>query len=374
MQRRKFLKLAALSGLAVGSTVGMPVHARGPGHQGPLLVVVHATGGWDPRLVCDPVLDPAQNRVYTEIATAGEIAYAPLAMTRRTTGLGGASAKTLMGSTEFFDKYANRLHCINGIDIGTVRHDEATSSLLTGQPTEGALSIAELLALDSGLPHLASHRGDTSGVAPSARLPSVDPDQPFERSCDPDACLGGRAHDALAVPSSAAPPIELGGELQDLQRFMRQAEVALAAFESNLAVAVHLELGGFDTHGSHDRAQVTQLGKLFRGVDFLMTEAERRGLTQRLTVMIGSEFGRGPDYDSPQPFAGKDHWPVGSAMLMGRGVVGNRVSGATDAQQRPYPLSGRTWTPADVHRELGVACGVESPAQSDAGEGPSPIR
>lgn len=364
MQRRKFLKLAALSGLAVGSTVGTPAHARGPGHQGSLLVFVHATGGWDPRLVCDPILDPAQNRVYTEIATAGGIAYAPLAMTRRTTGLDAASTETLMGSTEFFDKYANRLHCINGIDIGTVDHDEAMSSLLTGQPSEGALSIAELLALDSGLPHLASHRG----VTPSARLPSVDPHQPFERSCDPDACLGGRAHDVLAVPSSPAPPIELGGELQDLQRFMRQADVALAAFDANLAVAVHLELGGFDTHGSHDREQVTQLGKLFRGVDFLMAEAERRGLTERLTVMIGSEFGRGPYYDSPQPFAGKGHWPVGSAMLMGRGVVGNQVSGATDAQQRPYPLSGRTWTPADVHHELGAACGVESPAhESNAG-------
>lgn len=359
MQRRKFLKLAALSGLAVGSTVGTPAHARGLGHQGPLLVLVHATGGWDPRLVCDPILDPAQNRVYTEIATAGGIAYAPLPMTPRTTGLGAASTKTLMGSTEFFNKYAHRLHCINGIDIGTVQHDEATSNLLTGQPTEGALSIAERLALDSGLPHLASRRGVSSGIAPSATLPSVDPHQPFERSCDPDACLGDRANDALAVPSSLASPIELGDEFQDLQRFMRQADVALAAFEANLAVAVHLELGGFDTHGSHDREQVTQLGKLFRGVDFLMTEAERRGLTQRLTVMVGSEFGRGPHYDSPQPFAGKNHWPVGSAMLMGRGVVGNRVSGATDAQQRPYPLDRTTWTSADVHRELGVACGLE---------------
>lgn len=362
MQRRKFLKLAALSGLTVGSTIGTLAHAGGPDDQGSLLVLVHATGGWDPRLLCDPILDSAQNRVYTEIATSGNIAYAPLAMTRRTTGLGAASTDTLMGSTEFFDKYADRLHCINGIEIGTVQHDEATSNLLTGQPTEGALSIAERLALDSGLPHLASHRGDSSGIAPSATLPSVDPHQPFERSCDPDAFLGRRAHDALAVPSSPAPPTEPGGELQDLQRFMRQADVALAAFEANLAVAVHLELGGFDTHGSHDRAQVTQLGKLFRGVDFLMTEAERRGLTQRLTVMIGSEFGRGPHYDSSQPFAGKEHWPVGSAMLMGRGVVGNRVSGATDAQQRPYLLSGRSWTPADVHRELGVACGVESPS------------
>jgi len=27
---------------------------------------------------------------------------------------------------------------------------------------------------------------------------------------------------------------------------------------------------------------------------------------------------------------GKDHWPVGSAMLFGAGVAGNRVVGATD--------------------------------------------
>ena len=363
MQRRKFLKLAALSGLTIGSTVSTGSHARSGKHRGPLLVVVHARGGWDPRLLCDPTTDPAQNRVYTEIASAGAIAYAPLAMTRRTTGLHGDSAHALMGSTAFFNKYASRLHCINGIDVGTVDHDQATSSLLTGHPGEGALSIAELLALDSGLPLLTSRPSAMSGLAmsgmaPSARLPNADPHATYERSCDPDAWLDG-SDPALAVPTDGAAPIEVaGGELRDLQRFMRQAHVALAAFDANLAVAVHLELGGFDTHGSHDRQQLTQLGKLFRGVDSLMTGADRRGLTDRLTVMVGSEFGRGPYYDGPQRFAGKDHWPVSSAMLMGHGIVGNRVSGATDAQQQLRPYDTGIRTPADVHRELGVACGV----------------
>jgi hypothetical protein len=71
----------------------------------------------------------------------------------------------------------------------------------------------------------------------------------------------------------------------------------VAAFKAGMAVACNLNLGGFDTHGNHDRDQVLQIAKLLKGVDFLMKEAEMAGIADDLVVMIGSDFARGPGYN-----------------------------------------------------------------------------
>ncbi|MBT8147719.1 MAG: DUF1501 domain-containing protein [Gammaproteobacteria bacterium] len=64
------------------------------------------------------------------------------------------------------------------------------------------------------------------------------------------------------------------------------------------------------------------------GIDHLWDQTEQQGLQDKVTVVVGSDFGRTPFYNSAR---GKDHWNVTSMMAMGAGVRGNRVAGATDA-------------------------------------------
>ena len=83
-----------------------------------------------------------------------------------------------------------------------------------------------------------------------------------------------------------------------------QAELAVAAFASGLAVSANLNLGGFDTHGTHDEDQTAALTLLLEGIDHLWEQLVLRGLQDRVTVLIGSDFGRTPFYNTGD---GKDH-------------------------------------------------------------------
>jgi uncharacterized protein (DUF1501 family) len=143
-----------------------------------------------------------------------------------------------------------------------------------------------------------------------------------------------------------------------------QAEVAVAAFASGVAVSANLNLGGFDTHGNHDQAQTDALTRLLDGVDHLCNEIVRQGLEDRVTIVIGSDFGRTPFYNTG---AGKDHWNVTSIIALGAGITGNRVIGATDAKFEARKLNASTLqpdsngmivTPKHVHRALRDFVGV----------------
>ena len=50
-------------------------------------------------------------------------------------------------------------------------------------------------------------------------------------------------------------------------------------------------------------------------------------------------MGRTPTYNKGN---GKDHWSIGSAMFLGRGIKGNRVIGATDEKQFTVTIDPKT--------------------------------
>jgi uncharacterized protein (DUF1501 family) len=106
-----------------------------------------------------------------------------------------------------------------------------------------------------------------------------------------------------------------------------QAEVAVAAFASGVAVSANMHMGGFDTHGNHDQNHANRLTQLLAGIDHLWQQIEMNNLQDQVTVIVGSDFGRTPFYNDGN---GKDHWNVTSMMAMGAGVQGNRVIGGTD--------------------------------------------
>jgi uncharacterized protein (DUF1501 family) len=94
--------------------------------------------------------------------------------------------------------------------------------------------------------------------------------------------------------------------------------------------------------------------------------AEQLGLADRILLVVGSDFGRTNMYNERN---GKDHWPIGSYMLMEQGARwGNRVVGASDELHfarkiNPSSLQitddGITLTPAHVHRAVQKYLGID---------------
>jgi uncharacterized protein (DUF1501 family) len=152
-------------------------------------------------------------------------------------------------------------------------------------------------------------------------------------------------------------------------RLQRQIQVALAAYQAGLSVSVSVSSGGFDTHGNHDDNHLPNLIDFVNGANFAMQEAERMGIADKVAVVMGSDFGRTPGYNSGN---GKDHWPISSMMMMGPGIPGNRVIGGTDdrhglqlidpvtlqATGSPDTATGTRLSIAHVHRALRNLAGV----------------
>ena len=419
MDRRSFLKIAAMSGLAVAAPFGARrVLAEPEPYEGPYFVLVNASGGWDPVYLCDPKQQGPLNRLYSAAATAGNIPYAPIGLDAAALGLDPAALPYLRANAQFFEKYAGQLLVLNGVDMATNNHDAGTRATWSGRLPEGFPSFGALVAAarapESSLAYVSAGGYDaTQGLVPLTRMTSIDAIKriAYPNTADPNnpesetfhsastmdrirkaqderlqarlAAAGlprarasmnelflARGGDALlrqlVLPDT---PVQLPGyQLYDLQQLQQQAQLAVAAFKAKMAVAANLNLGGFDTHGNHDTDQVRQLAKLLAGVDFLMTEIDNAGLAGQVTVIIGSDFARGPGYNGDNQYAGKDHWPVTSVMMMGKGIAGNRVVGATDDEQFAVPVdpgslaagSGVTLKPETIHLALRKLAGVDA--------------
>jgi hypothetical protein len=170
--------------------------------------------------------------------------------------------------------------------------------------------------------------------------------------------------DRLVLPEAVRLDI---APLGDLQGFMQQAQTALATFTSGLTAVASVVLGGFDTHGNHDRDQTRQVLKLLGGLDYILAEADRLSLRENLYVVVTSDFGRGPHYNRENSGGGKDHWPVTSLLAFGPDLTGDRTIGATDEQALARPIDpgslaldngGMKITPEVVHLALRRAAGI----------------
>jgi len=411
MKRRTFLQLSGLTGLSVAApfaTHRLASAAPEP-YGGPYYVLINASGGWDPVFFCDPKLNPELNRMYGNIGQAGNIPFAPLPVTAATTGLDAGALPYVMSPQAFFEKYFNRLLVVNGIDMETNNHDGGTRAIWSGKLQEGFPSFGALVAAARGgdhpLAYISSGGYDvTEGLVSITRLDNVSTldkiaypnivnrDEPdsgtyhtpatYDRiTAAQQARLGAmregqnllrtqKAMDELflarsgdnALQSLALPtdPVELPGyQLGGLQNMMRQSQLVLAAFDAGLAVAANLNLGGFDTHANHDRDQTLGIAQILAGVDFLLTQAEAMGLADKLTIMVGSDFARGPGYNGANDNAGKDHWSIGSAMFMGAGISGNQVVGATDDTQRALEYQGTNLKVTHIHHAMRQLAGID---------------
>lgn len=375
-------------------------------------VSVNASGGWDPTLFIDPKGDrpradgrgPVNSYSQDAIVMAGNIPVAggyPEDVEQPEADSPGHLAN-------FFARHHERLLVINGIDTQTNNHDAGSRYTWSGKIESGYPSFTAMVAADAapGEPLSFISNGGYDYTASLVAPARVGKDDVFRQLAFPNA---GRPD---ASPEERHPYFmdELYGEIEaarmarlrrlreretlplrqrqlqelflarsgenNLHRLVDalpespssglrgQAEIAVAAFASGVAISANLSLGGFDTHGNHDQNHYRQVTELLSGIDHLWEQVELHGLQDRVTVIVGSDFGRTPFYNSNR---GKDHWNVTSMMAMGAGVVGNRVIGATDAQVEALPINpdslevdpgGVILTPEHIHVALRQLAGV----------------
>ena len=385
MRRRTILK-GLLSTAGVAATGFRLPLAHAADYNGKLFVFIQADGGWDPTSFCDPKANTPDEPVINpwaeseEVREAGNIPYAPFA-----------------NNAAFFEKYYDRMLVINGVDAQTNSHTVGIVHNWSGRNSEGYPAMSALLAARYGpeLPVAYLSFGgyaDTGGVARYTRLnnadllrniarPAQNSDDPERRYMseadwaavrarqaldaarlvsEPNLLPGDARHrmlyqsafassEGLTAYADAIPPEE---ELEQRQEYetssgnefhselRRQAQLAVLAFKTGVAVSADLWLGGFDTHATHDPDQGWLLGNLTDSVDNLWDYAETHGVADRMVVVLGSDFGRTNFYNSQN---GKDHWPIGSYVIMEKGQRWtNRVVGETDGlhfAQRINPMT-----------------------------------
>lgn len=400
LQRRSLLRLAALTGLSL--SVPLPARragAAGEKYEGPYYIMINAGGGWDPRFLLDPTLEPDQNRLYSTVEQVGNIEYAPIAIDPTTMDIDEESgaADYLLTAQTFLERHGSRLLVVNGVDMETNNHDAGNRAIWSGRLQEGYPSIGALIAAartpDKPMAFLSSAGYDaTEGLVPLTRVSSADnmqkiayPNQLEPGDSDNNETYHGPKTWSLAKQLQAERleemkkkqhvprlkqsmadlqlarardedlrSLQLPEQLVDapyydggLQRSMQQAQIGVAAFNAGIAASLNVGIDGFDTHGNHDADQPARIFELLTLIDFVVAEVEAAGLSDRTRILIGSDFARGPFYNSERDNAGKDHWPIGSFMALGAGIAGDRVIGGTTADQLALPVDSETLETSD---------------------------
>ena len=425
MQRRDFLKAASAAGLGLLFPLGRAsAEITTTPYGGPYWITVHAGGGWDPIFSFDPKPNnPSFNDVTSDKGTVGAFSYSPMpidpvAMVGAMAGTEASYAPYLMTNEAFLQKRGAQLTLLNGINTGTNNHDTGTKGTWSGAG-DGYPAFAAMVAAtygatqplafissggyDASLDLVALSRvSSASQITSIARPNQIDgnpnntyfTDSGFNRinqfqaarltrlQAQSTMARAQRSQSALLMARAGAGQLanvsfssantQLPAGLGDMQGNFQQTDLVLSAFQAGISVAASMEIGGFDTHSNHDRGQLTQLAKILGVVDNILTRLSAYGIADKTYVLVGSEFGRGPQYNMNQ---GKDHWPVTSMMVFGPNIPGGRVIGATNSGAEPLQIdpsslqvssTGVDLTPASIHKALRKVAGVTGKAADNA--------
>lgn len=384
--RRNFLKLLGLAGLGLAlpqaSAATRADEKKEEGYPGPYYVVFNASGGWDTTYLMDPKGIKEINRLYKEgdILTHGAHKYAP----------NKKDAKGGMCNEDFYAEFGKEVLTFNGLDYAVNNHSPGARYMATGKldslayPTFAAL-VAACKGSTCPLAYLTfGNYSATGNLVAMSRVPYL---PSLQKIANADAVEGNvRApyHDKFALDrieealqshheaTGAAPqlPRAMRGEnmlyaaqvnskaLERVtqyipkenpkERLAQQAEIALASFKAGVCVSANLTIGQFDSHANNDPDQMKLIPEFLAGIAYVMRRAEALKIREQLVVVVQSEMGRTPNYNSGN---GKDHWSIGSALFLGRGIQGNRVIGATDDKQFAVPLDPKSLA---VEKEKGI--------------------
>lgn len=379
MHRRQFIKtLACASGFASFPVLNHPLLAQSS-FSGKLLMTLQLDGGVDVTAFCDPKENvPGEQEINwwarSDITrTSGNISYAPFA-----------------ANQSFFDKYYQDMLIINGVDAQTNSHSVGIVNNWSGRNSEGYPSLTALYAA-SNAPDLPMSYlnfggfGNTASLIRSTRVDDVtqirniifpnenqyNQNDQYRYASDWERIQRYQQQNLLLLTQESnllagnrsnrnyylqalerAEGIKEFGNLipsaNDIQPWRdlsanlssslhQQIQISLLAFASAVSITADLYESGYDTHEDNDQDQDILLRNATDAIDYLWTSAEELGLADRIVLVIGSDFGRTPHYNSGQ---GKDHWPIGSNIIMERNAgFTNRVFGETDEGHNTIPVN-----------------------------------
>jgi hypothetical protein len=162
---------------------------------------------------------------------------------------------------------------------------------------------------------------------------------------------------------------EYGGEFGQrclLARRLVQSGVRFVEVSFNLNF---LNGTGWDTHNDGQLKQHLLIQDLDRAFAALIRDLEKNALLQKTLVVIATEFGRPPEFDSG---GGRGHQSVAfSGLLAGGGLRTGRAIGATD--ELGQVIVERPVTIPDFHATICAALGIDPGKNLYAGSRPVPI-
>lgn len=380
MNRRDLFKYAGAAGaLSLMSPVTKLARSAGTGTPKRLLMVL-AQGGWDTTYALDPKVQST-------------LVDVPAGAVQRFGNLDIFTDASRPNVTAFFTRYAALTAVVRGISVSSVAHQECLKRMATGTRSEINPDMGAIVAHDIGnalpLPYLIL--GDTAFAGPYAVsagrvgatnqiIALLDPAQayrtdgrvPFVTTNAEDAILqryatasanrmratrGSLGYNRKRVDDFAE-GIRRGKQLVAVRdgfgtrgrtlTLASQVDLALDALARGISQSVMLNTRlSWDTHNAN-ADQATLHETTFAGLTQLLDGlAARPGsqtgstLLDETVVVVFSEFSRTPKLNSQ---AGKDHWPVTSAMVVGAGVKGGRAFGASTAEIEPALVDFATGT------------------------------
>lgn len=406
MNRRRFIKVAGLSGAAslLPATSMQLWGAPQSNYNGLYFLHLFADGAWDPTSFCDPKDDPVMNTWATSgnVLSAGNINYAPIA-----------------DNDNFFKAHHKKTLVINGINARTNAHSAGRLYHYTGSQKSTAPGLAAMHAYEHGqglaMPIMTNSTILTAGiVAPtlinkgtfslvdtnlSVATNASSPDFLPQEDLISVKLLREMQAESLKLSQYQLPKqqrqiddyyaavmadttgfsqlSDVHTSLQDTDSSLTEEEkavkFAVSGFRSGLGVSASIALGKFDSHTNHDSIASRQFRLFTDIITSAWYYAEQAGIADRLVVYVSSDFGRQPYYNAQ---GGKDHWPIGSSLLMKMGEAwSNRVVGATTAghaQQKINPTTlkvdnanGVDIEPKHVHETLRGMLGLSGTAIAD---------
>jgi len=391
LTRRDILKAAAAAGACAALPSAMQraaAQASRPAAAASKLIIVLASGGWDQTYALDPKL--GASGVDAPEGTVQRFGDIPIHV-----------HPSRPAVTRFFTRFADRVAVINGLQVRSFVHPDCMKRVLTGSPSETTPDMGAIAAFERGrelpVPYLAlggqarsgpyaavtGRTGTTNQIAAlvddAAAYPSAEggfllPDVGLsptggERalvrsyldaaSARLAATRGQRGYNKKRIEDFAASL----DRAERLRAFARdngagerdytldlgvQIPLAVRALEQGLSCTALMQMNDWDTHQNNARQGALHEG-LFAALSSLVETLESRALLGETLVLVLSEMGRTPKLNGD---AGKDHWPVTSAMLLGAAVRGGQVLGGTSDELDALPLDLATGSPRTGGEQL----------------------
>jgi uncharacterized protein (DUF1501 family) len=378
MKRRDFLLGTGAASLAALSLRGgrRAFAIDPPGPPPRRLLLVFAAGGWDTTYALDPK-EPT-------------LATIPAGAVQRFADLDVFTDPSRPGVTQYFERHAAHTAIVRGIATDGLFHNECQRRIATGKRDDGQPDLGAMVAHDLGnalpIPYLvlgdiaftgpyavsAARVGTTNQIVDLLGPPSGDPvadaeDALLRRYADASAdraratrgALGYNRRrvddfaDAVARSQRLRQLRDRFGARGETQSLASQIPLALDALQQDLSQAVMLTTRlGWDTHldnylqTDYHEATFSQLTLLLDQLVALPGRTAGSKLIDDTVVVVFSEMSRTPIADGDPPHTGKGHWPLTAALVIGAGVKGGHVLGATTPASAGLPIDLATGTPS----------------------------